>query len=546
MNDKQNPHTATVKDSRLLGTDLLQALASLLGTARIYQENNRLLIQCVEKFLAILDRLMLEEDEVSLVANNGRFYLQQEKMVYRRNMTLVIDKMLRFFEERNLDGLCFYADIRFTPLSSIVLFARLLDAAVKEDDPLLFLKGKFSSSTFSWIEIIDGGESASLESFFADSIAGPDESGGNNAGRKAATTGSAATGSGEKKRRSAGTGRHSPPGGEGGLAALPGIRRRRDSRKKKALRTYGYALNSLQEVAGKLATSKRAGIGKAIHLIQNMVDLIMEDDHVLLGLSTIRDYDDYTFTHSVNVAILSLCLGQRIGLSRISLERLGLSGLFHDLGKIDVPNEILNKPSKLEEWEFQEIQKHSLNSTRRIIRLRASYDKKAKIMLAPFEHHLNYDLSGYPKTPRRKPLSLFGRIVCIADVYDAITSPRIYRKTSMSQDQALGMMLKDSGKAFDPLLLKVFINMLGVYPVGTVLILDDNEMGIVAGYSSEKNESNDLLLLLLEPDGKGGYTKGDTINLGSWNPENGSFNRPIIESRHPADLGIQPAAFFHR
>lgn len=183
-------------------------------------------------------------------------------------------------------------------------------------------------------------------------------------------------------------------------------------------------MHALHDIADRLTTNRNAGLGKSVQLVQNMVDLVMRDDNVLLDLSTIHDYDDYTFTHSVNVGILALCMGRRIGLSKVAMSRLGLSALFHDVGKIDVPQKVLNKPGKLTDNEFKVIQQHSLNSVRRILKLRASYERKAGILMAPFEHHLRYDLSGYPRTPRSKrPISLFGRIITIADVYDAITAP---------------------------------------------------------------------------------------------------------------------------
>jgi HD-GYP domain-containing protein (c-di-GMP phosphodiesterase class II) len=300
-------------------------------------------------------------------------------------------------------------------------------------------------------------------------------------------------------------------------------------------------MNSLHTLSEKLAAGRYAGIGKAVHLVQNMVDLIMDDDNVLLGLSTIRDYDDYTFTHSVNVAILSICLGNRIGLSRTLLGKLGLSGLFHDLGKIDVPLDILNKPGQLSEEERAELQKHSLNSVRRIIRLRASFDKKADILMPPFEHHLKFDLSGYPRTPRKKPLTLLGRIVAIADVYDAITSKRIYRASFLSPDQALGLMLKGAGTDFDPILLKVFVNMLGVYPLGTILKFEDGDIAMVTTPPDSGQDTTELWVMQLNDNGDGTYTKGYSMSLGHWDPEQGGFNRQVKESCHPSELGIQPA-----
>ena len=154
-------------------------------------------------------------------------------------------------------------------------------------------------------------------------------------------------------------------------------------RKERARTSYFYALDSLKEVAEKISHQKKVGVRKSLRVIQNMVDLVMEDEPILLGLSTIRDYDDYTFTHSVNVAILSMCLGQRMGLSRTSLHRLGVCGLFHDLGKLDIPIEIINQPGKLSQSEFEEIKKHTIHSVAQIIKLEAPHDLKAKILLSP-------------------------------------------------------------------------------------------------------------------------------------------------------------------
>jgi HD-GYP domain-containing protein (c-di-GMP phosphodiesterase class II) len=284
------------------------------------------------------------------------------------------------------------------------------------------------------------------------------------------------------------------------------------------------------------------GVRKALRVIQNMVDLVIEEESILLGLSTIRDYDDYTFTHSINVAILSMCLGRRIGISRVSLNRLGICGLFHDLGKLDIPVEIIRLPRKLNAKEFEVIKKHTIYSVAQIIKLQAARDLKSKILLPPFEHHMKYDLSGYPQTPRKKSVSLFGRILTIADVYDAITSPRNYRALALTQNQALGYMLAHSGTDFDPVLLKAFINMLGVYPVGSLLELDTGELALVtdAGKTTDKTRP---LVILLATGGKNGYIKMGEADLDERDPDSGAFLRNIVRSLHPSTYGVQPAEF---
>ena len=255
---------------------------------------------------------------------------------------------------------------------------------------------------------------------------------------------------------------------------------------------------------------------------------------------TINAYDNYTFAHSVNVSILAMYIGKGLGLPKEILERLGICGLFHDLGKIVWPHELLNKVGALSEDEFKQIRQHSLNSTRLIVQQMAvSVHRKGRMLLPPFEHHLKYDLTGYPDIGWKKPLSLCGRILAIADVYDALTSPRVYRKEAMSADRALGLMLQGSGTVFDPILLKVFINMLGVYPIGTLLELDGGELALV----SKRPTSDDIArpwVVLLKSDGNSGYQRGEEIDLAN-KDTTGEYRRKIMASMNPTTYNIQPA-----
>jgi HD-GYP domain-containing protein (c-di-GMP phosphodiesterase class II) len=295
-------------------------------------------------------------------------------------------------------------------------------------------------------------------------------------------------------------------------------------------------------MAAKLSANQTTAMRHSVRMIQNMVDILTKDESLFLGISTVRVYDDYTYTHSLNVSILSMCLGQRIGLSRKDLEKLGLCGLFHDLGKVEIPKEILNKKDKLSEAEFARIKSHSMHSARLILRMKAQRSRKVKLLVPPFEHHMGYDRSGYPHVPNSRGVSLFGRILTIADVYDAITSPRVYRASAMSPDKALAQMRAQSGTHFDPILLKVFIQMLGTYPVGTLVRLDTREMGIVAKAPSGADHTRPLVQLLVA-DQQAGHAKGRLVDLSDQDPRTGKYRRTIVGSQHPSELGIQPAAF---
>jgi HD-GYP domain-containing protein (c-di-GMP phosphodiesterase class II) len=472
-------NTDSGKDRILPGEIFFRTLFRLLQTVKIHQSDNPLLLDCVKEFVEVVCSAG-EKDSLTFQISRGQFYLQEEKFVCRAQILTLIQEMLNYFQQRSLPGLRFHPAVREASPEQIVDFARLLNQAERQDDPLNWLQGQLQEGNFPWVEIV-------LE-------ADPD------------------------------------------LAAQP------SERGERARQSYSHALTSIQEVAGKLTSQQRAGVRKAKRMVQNMVDLLIEDDSVLFGMSTIRDYDDYTYTHSVNVAILSMCLGKRIGVSRISMERLGISGLFHDIGKVEVPHDLITKPGKLTDEEYERLKEHSINSVRQIVKLNAARDLKAKILLPPFEHHLKYDLSGYPQTNRKQPISLFGRILTITDVFDAMTSPRIYRPVAFSPDLVLSLMLEGAGTDFDPLILKVFIQMLGVYPVGTLLLLDTGEMGLVAG-APENTEVGRPRIVLLKEIGKGEFRKGETANLSERDPQTGAFRRNIARSLHPSAFGIQPADF---
>jgi HD-GYP domain-containing protein (c-di-GMP phosphodiesterase class II) len=309
---------------------------------------------------------------------------------------------------------------------------------------------------------------------------------------------------------------------------------------ERARKDYTYAKASLEEVAQKIKDKKSVvGIGKTVRVVQDMVTNLIEDDEVYAAISTLRVFDDYTFTHSVNVAMLSMCLGRRINLSRRTLASLGICALFHDLGKVEIPNEVLYKKGKLEHSELKLIEEHSLNSARLLLKLKAPPDSKARILVPLFEHHLKYDLSGYPRADWKKPLTLFGKIISIADKYDTLTSSRAYRKSMLSPDRALGYMLDHAGKEFDPILIKVFINILGLYPVGTLLRLDTDELALVVS-SPSRDFSKRPLVCVLEKEREGSYKKREIINLDERDTETGKYVREIIETYHPATFGIQP------
>jgi HD-GYP domain-containing protein (c-di-GMP phosphodiesterase class II) len=244
-------------------------------------------------------------------------------------------------------------------------------------------------------------------------------------------------------------------------------------------KTYFNAVSYSKGVMKKIKSGEKVNIKKAKRIVETMVDQILGEEQLLLSMTAIKEYDEYTYHHSVNVSILSVALGQRIGLSKRVLTELGLAALFHDMGKIEVPHEVLNKPSNFNEEEWRLIRKHPVWGVRSILKLRGFDPVTVRSSIVAFEHHLHHDLSGYPKVRHYKDLDFFSRIVSIADQYDAMTSARVYSRVPMSPDKALSLMMERSDSQLDPLLLKFFINMIGVYPIGSLVMLDTKELGLV-------------------------------------------------------------------
>ena len=188
------------------------------------------------------------------------------------------------------------------------------------------------------------------------------------------------------------------------------------------------------------------------------------------------------------------------------------------------------------------IHQHPNAGVNQIVQLNAAREMKVHSLLSSFQHHLKYNLTGYPQRDWREPLHLFGRIIAIADTYVALTSYRPYRAYTLSPDSALGVMLEGTGKDFDPVLLKMFVNMLGTYPIGTLLQLDTGHLALVADSPEETNPDRPKVIIL-EPDNKGGFIKKETVDLAEKEKLTGKYLRNIISSMNPSVYRIQPMEY---
>src|SRR4030043_1064240 len=315
-----------------------------------------------------------------------------------------------------------------------------------------------------------------------------------------------------------------------------------EDQKRYSKEVYFKTIGLVKEVVESISQQKALNIRKAKRLMQNAVNAIMQVDSTLLGLANIKNYDEYTFNHSVNVAIYAIALGQRIGIPKKHLSHLGMAGLFHDMGKTKIPKEILNKTEKLSPEERSILRSHPVVGTELIMRMKEWGELSTRMIEGAFEHHLRYDLTGYPRLTGKRKISLFGRIIAIADFYDALVRPRICNRFPYVSEKILGIMLERSGKDFDPAVIKVFITMIGVFPIGTLVLLNTNEMGIVTQIQEEAELTDrPKVCLLYYSDGE--YRKGKAVDLREMDEATRNFKRSVVKTLNPNEYSIHVAEF---
>ncbi len=209
-------------------------------------------------------------------------------------------------------------------------------------------------------------------------------------------------------------------------------------------------------------------------MIDGLAQAVAQNRTALLALTTLKNYDNYTFTHMVNVSILTMGQARGLGIDGALLREFGMAALMHDIGKVKTPLEILNKPDKLTADEFTIMKRHVVDGAEI---LRATPDMPTLAPVVAFEHHLRLDGNGYPPV-KRSSLNLGTMLAGIADVYDAMRSQRVYQKASPT-DRILEVLRKNDGAHFEKHLVRRFVQLLGIYPAGNLVKVDTGEAAVV-------------------------------------------------------------------
>lgn len=311
-----------------------------------------------------------------------------------------------------------------------------------------------------------------------------------------------------------------------------------------AKRTYSHGVAVTKDLINSVRMGRTTSVAKVKRAVQSIVDQVLNNETSLLGLTTIRDYDEYTFAHSVNVCILSVAIGKKIGLTRLQLYDLGLAALLHDVGKARIPLEVLNKTSGLDEAEWQLMQTHPWLGVLTLFSMRGYGEMPYRQIVVAHEHHMKRDLTGYPKSIRPREQGIYSRIVSVADGYDAATTRRSYQTVPIQPDQVLREMWENPRRGYDRVLVKALINLIGIYPVGTCVILDTLEVGIVASVNPNPEFLNrPIVRLCLEADGALIGPAGREVNLAE-SDGNGGFRRSIVKVTDPDRYGVVVGDYF--
>jgi putative nucleotidyltransferase with HDIG domain len=303
-----------------------------------------------------------------------------------------------------------------------------------------------------------------------------------------------------------------------------------------ARKLYGSAVETAESIWQAAKAGDQPDPNAARKMIDSLAKLVSQDRTSLMALTALKKYDNYTFTHMVNVSVLAMAQARALNLDGPLLREFGFAALMHDIGKVNTPLDVLNKPDRLTKEEFDIMKQHVVDGAHI---LRRTPEMPALAPVVAFEHHLRQDLSGYPENVGHRDLNLCTQIVSIADVYDALRSNRVYREGLPSERIRAIMTQKDS-PAFNTRLLRRFINLMGLFPVGTLVRLHTGEIAVVT-YEHPTDPFRPQVKILRD-------TLGQPIEtptlVNTWEPDGrGDFPCAVVEAVDPDAVQIDPLTY---
>jgi putative nucleotidyltransferase with HDIG domain len=300
-----------------------------------------------------------------------------------------------------------------------------------------------------------------------------------------------------------------------------------------ARRVYNTAVESAQQLWEQAKSGEKPDPTMARRIIDSLANIVNQDRTSLMALTALKKYDNYTFTHMVNVAVLAMAQALSLNLDGPLLREFGFAALMHDIGKVHTPLDVLNKPGRLTAEEFKVMKQHVVDGAHI---LRRTPEMPALAPIVAFEHHLKQDLSGYPENIGYRKLNVCTMIVSIADVFDALRSNRPYRE-GLATARIKSIMGEQGNPAFNQVLLRRFVNIMGLFPIGTIVRLNTAEVGVVTAEHPDDPFRPQVKVLF---DARGERLESPVL-ANTWERDpRGEFPRAVVESVDPDSVELDP------
>lgn len=298
---------------------------------------------------------------------------------------------------------------------------------------------------------------------------------------------------------------------------------------------YSKAVTAAEAAWESAATEGQPDLPATLQAVEGLADAVTQNRTALVALTAMRNYDNYTFTHMVNVSILTMGQARALGIEGRLLREFGLSALMHDIGKVRTPKEVLNKPDKLTDAEFEIMRRHTVDGAEI---LRRTPEMPILAPVVAFEHHLRMDGTGYPFGAKRSQLNL-GTMMCgIADVYDAMRSQRAYQQ-AFPTDRILAVLKRNDGTQFDQNLVRRFVQLLGVYPPGNLVRLSSGEVAVVTQVHAPDPHRPRVRVVF----NKDGNRLDLPYDRNLWEIATDRENASIVAPVEPSAYGIDPLTY---
>jgi HD-GYP domain-containing protein (c-di-GMP phosphodiesterase class II) len=399
---------------------LLNLFFVLYKTSRILEQNNETFMKQLDNFMSLFHAATAERPELIIKTVGGHYFVGDRMVRFNDQGLSGAADIVSEWKKMGLGGVCFDADIGPDEIAG---FFKFISSVKPDDNNLESVVQRLNSAGLMQIRLLSTQEE-------------DEES--------------------------------------------PVTEEERQKFRQMARTTFFKAMSTVQEVVASARDGEDINVAKTKRVVHGLIDHITRDEQSLIELTAIRDFDDYTYIHSTNVTIYALTIGIRMELDRARLSQLGFSALFHDVGKVRLPQDLIRKPDAFDENDWVQMQRHPLLGAKTILRNLKLDTHTARAARTAFEHHINNDFTGYPTLHYdRRPPNLFSRIVSVVDTFDALTSGRVYLRNNLTPDAVLKKMRFQMKAKFDPFLLKIFNDIIGIYPAGSLVLLTTDEIALV-------------------------------------------------------------------